>query len=313
MRKSFTYLLLSLASLLGMNPLFAAVFTVTTKADAGPGSFRDALTKAANNGASEKDSILFNLPGATDADRTIILLSKLPEMTSNLVIDGTSQPGPGFGTGFAKVRLEVANVPQPFDPYNIPSILEASKQEDISIFGLVFFYSNWTIFSTNEKCGGVKFSECKRIKIGAAGKGNIFKGVTYAISCLSQFATANYDPKAGGLIVQGNMVGYTENGDFPYLSGAYFNYTEYFLATSYFGNILIGGDKVEDGNVVNASNISIWGWSSIGTDDIRIANNSFCVSSRRNPGIDSSQNSITIRIRDQNQGVIVENNIINGF
>lgn len=43
---------------------FAETFTVTSNADSGPGTLREALTKAAANGSAEKDYIYFNLPGA---------------------------------------------------------------------------------------------------------------------------------------------------------------------------------------------------------------------------------------------------------
>jgi parallel beta-helix repeat protein len=68
--------------------LFA--YTVTSGADAGPGSLRQAILDAqATPGAN---AILFNIPGAL-CPRTIDLQSVLPDITQDLIIDGSSQPG----------------------------------------------------------------------------------------------------------------------------------------------------------------------------------------------------------------------------
>lgn len=68
--------------------LFA--YTVTSGADAGPGSLRQAMLDAqATPGAN---AILFNIPGSV-CPRTIDLQSVLPDITQDLVIDGSSQPG----------------------------------------------------------------------------------------------------------------------------------------------------------------------------------------------------------------------------
>jgi uncharacterized repeat protein (TIGR01451 family) len=66
----------------------AATFVVTTNADSGLGSLRDAMTQAiATVGA---DTISFNLPSG---QLKISPLSPLPTITDNLTIDGTTQTG----------------------------------------------------------------------------------------------------------------------------------------------------------------------------------------------------------------------------
>lgn len=68
--------------------LAPAVFTVTTAADSGAGSLRDAIKHAdATPGA---DVIRFHLPSG---DTTIHLASALPSITNAVTIDGTSEPG----------------------------------------------------------------------------------------------------------------------------------------------------------------------------------------------------------------------------
>lgn len=314
MLKKVTPHLLLIQFLLFVSSLSKAeTFWVTSNENAGPNTLREALQKAAANGVAEKDSILFNLPVNTLADRTILLLSTLPAMTSNLVIDGTSQPGVGFGAGFAKVKLEMADVPQPYDRYNIPYMLEAKTADNIGVFGLFFHFSKWTLFTTSEICGGLKFIDCNKIRVGAAGKGNIFKGLWFGIMAGSDTYAVDGNVKFDSLTVQGNMVGYTENGDLAYVTGDYFNYTEYFLSAFRFSNVLIGGDNIEDGNIVAASSLEVKSSTPSMSGNIRIANNSFCVSSRRNPGLDSSQGDIKIDIRGQQLPVLIEKNIINGY
>jgi gliding motility-associated-like protein len=94
---------------------FSAVFVVTSNADSGPGTLRDALTQAAANGSTDKDYINFNLPDLSEAGRTITLVSKLPDVSSNLIIDGTTQPGILFGITSAKVKV-FSNFPAVGDP-----------------------------------------------------------------------------------------------------------------------------------------------------------------------------------------------------
>ncbi len=81
--------------LVGTVSVHAATFTVTTIADAGPGSLRDAIFSA--NGNPGPDLIDFNIPPA--GPQTISPLSQLPPLTDGVggtTIDGFSQPGGAF-------------------------------------------------------------------------------------------------------------------------------------------------------------------------------------------------------------------------
>ena len=122
---------LLLASLPPARPALAlTTLTVTTTADSGPGSLRDAITQAnSTTPATERVEIRFNLPGGTNATHptggsykywTIALGSPLPPITrGNITIDGSQSlaggvvvptielPGRGgFGQG---IRLASAN------------------------------------------------------------------------------------------------------------------------------------------------------------------------------------------------------------
>ncbi len=65
-------------------------FEVTTTADGGPGSLRQAILDS-NLAAGGTNTIDFDIPGA--GVQTIAPASPLPAITTPVVIDGTSQPG----------------------------------------------------------------------------------------------------------------------------------------------------------------------------------------------------------------------------
>ena len=67
-----------------------ATFFVTTTADAGAGSLRQAILNGNANGAS-RDTVVFSIPG--EGLQFISLNSPLPPITQPLFINGTTQPG----------------------------------------------------------------------------------------------------------------------------------------------------------------------------------------------------------------------------
>lgn len=71
-----------------------ATFVVTTTADSGPGSLRQAILNA--NATAGVDTVSFNIPGASPF--TIALQTPLPTVTEQIVIDGTSQVGSVAGS-----------------------------------------------------------------------------------------------------------------------------------------------------------------------------------------------------------------------
>jgi len=73
----------------------AALITVTSDADSGPGTLRQAILDA-NGTPGVNDSIDFAIPGG--GVRTINLLSPLPAITDNLLINGYTQPGSSVNT-----------------------------------------------------------------------------------------------------------------------------------------------------------------------------------------------------------------------
>jgi hypothetical protein len=80
--------------LLPVRSAIAAIYTVTTTADSGAGSLRQAILDA--NLTIDADQIHFAIPGS--GVKTIALLSQLPPVTKSLTIDGFTQPGASANT-----------------------------------------------------------------------------------------------------------------------------------------------------------------------------------------------------------------------
>jgi len=92
-RRSFFFLaLLVVVGLLGApRPAQGATFTVTTTADSGAGSLRDAIAQA--NGTAGADVIDFNIAGCLSGGCTISLLTPLPALTEQVTLDAGTQSG----------------------------------------------------------------------------------------------------------------------------------------------------------------------------------------------------------------------------
>ena len=82
------------AALLASAPALANTYTVTSAADSGAGSLRDAITNA--NGNPGADTINFNIVGS--GVHTITPATKLPNITDAVTINGYSQPGASANT-----------------------------------------------------------------------------------------------------------------------------------------------------------------------------------------------------------------------
>ncbi len=78
-----------LAALLVTAAARAATYTVTSTADSGAGSLRQAITDA--NGNPGADTINFNIVGS--GVHTIAPATALPNLTDAVTINGYSQPG----------------------------------------------------------------------------------------------------------------------------------------------------------------------------------------------------------------------------
>ena len=111
MRKIMLAALLAITSLtftvVGQVGALGSSFVVTTNADSGAGSLREAITLAnadPGSGVGSPHVIAFNMPSGST---TINVLTALPVITCPTTIDGLSQPGATCGTAGVARRLLV--------------------------------------------------------------------------------------------------------------------------------------------------------------------------------------------------------------
>ncbi|MEV4885311.1 gliding motility-associated C-terminal domain-containing protein [Chitinophaga ginsengisegetis] len=235
-------LLLLFVFLHAVNSLCAATFVVTSRNDNGLGTLRQAIIEANQNGQATTDYIHFALPGTTMADRTIVLASNLPDLTSNIVIDGTTQAGGAFGISNARVVI-LYNGHRPYDPLYGVRVVNA---ENVEIYGL---YLKCALQLTGNEWAngyGLYLSGTKNIRIGDVGKGNIISGWVYGIFSAETPHSENID-------IVSNILGVAEDGVNTYFAD--YKYNNSFNTTSIkctnVVNLRVGGIQPAQGNQIN--------------------------------------------------------------
>lgn len=264
--------------------IFANVYTVTTNADSGPGSLRQALFDATADGTTVIDSIYFNIPGLTQSARTITLQSALPDVTANVIIDGTTQPGTPFGVSSARVVI-TTNAPAPnFNGFTISDQVQLTDQ--VAIYGMYI-----EGFSPGD---GIYSGASCALTVGAPGKGNVIVGNNYA-----------FDGHFQGAAIQSNFIGIQPDGVSPFLN----------LSVLYSGGdydkLTFGGGQVQDGNVVisgTTSGINLGGLNSPGTRIAVIQNNLFNTDYTGTQALGTASNSC-ILVNDPNTFLAVIGNV----
>ncbi|HJP64149.1 MAG TPA: gliding motility-associated C-terminal domain-containing protein [Mucilaginibacter sp.] len=180
---------------------FSTVFIVTSNADSGPGTLREALTFAASNGSATTDYINFNFADQSAAGRTVVLLSQLPDLSSNLVIDGTSQAGAVFGQSDARVKIATPDAYSAYYIRYIPmTIFNGANLDHVEIYGL-YLYDYYDIiisYPDLKPRTGISITGSKNITIGTAGKGNLIRGF--------RNYTVNLE-NTDNIIIQHNVIG----------------------------------------------------------------------------------------------------------
>ncbi|UPK66693.1 gliding motility-associated C-terminal domain-containing protein [Chitinophaga filiformis] len=195
-------LLITISCFCVLTPTKAATFIVTSNADSGPGTLRDAITKANSNGTAVKDYIYFNLPGSLPGDVTITLLTDLPGLTGNIAVDASTQAAPLLGASGARVILYRQVTGTPASYY----ALRVDNAQQVEIYALAI---KNTLNAAIEGHGIELTGTCSDIIIGASGKGNIINGYKYGIFGDS----GNFNPKTiSNLVIQSNIIGYEEDG-----------------------------------------------------------------------------------------------------
>lgn len=222
----------------------AATFTVTNNANAGVGSLRQAILDANANGIATPDIINFNIPGSTAADVTISLTEELPTLSSNLIIDATTQPIALLSNPSIRVKLVRAAAPY-FHGFVIDGV------ENIQIYG--FYFSNFLSQAgvpSDERKAGIFLKNTIHIIIGSPNKQNGFGG-NYT-SIISPTTPSLQED----ITISSNIIGLDPTGmsAAPNTVG---------IDLSYVKNSTLGGSSAIYGNLIsgNANAVSLGGLS----------------------------------------------------
>src|SRR5688500_15052236 len=247
--------------------VYGQTIIVSSTADSGPGSLREAILVCTGNGNAVTDYIHFNIPQNIFNQRFINLLTPLPALPPNLVIDGTTQPGESFGSTQAKICIRKVDYAPDFTLFNITGV------RNVKIYGIYMFYGYTDgIFNPpyrSQDLFAIKLSNAFDIEIGAAGKGNVINGYNYAIYSVSD--------SCRNIRIQGNYIGqgqyyqdYTLDVDEviqPTIAGI-----EMLNAK----DVLIGGPNAADGNLITANRaVHLDSRYATGNGFIHIENNVF--------------------------------------
>jgi len=265
---------------------FADVFVVTSNADSGPGTLRDALTQAAANGTAVKDYINFNIADQSEAGRTITISSALPYITSNLVIDGTTQPGNNFGVSDAKVILQPISTTSPFNAFVLLDV------DGFEIYGLYVrdFFGRFISGTIYTPASVLYIEASKNVQVGAPGKGNVFVNNGYIGSTYPVSLKSNNQPAWGveNLKVYSNFFGFEPDG--KSLRGTANGLAGGFDISYCKGVIEFGGANTNQRNIFGNALMYITGFW---TDRNRLFNSSFLIENNYF-NYDINGNSVTI-------------------
>ena len=226
-------LIITISFLCVLSSASAAVFTVTSQADSGPGSLRDAITKANSNGTTEKDYIYFNISMTSPQRPVIVISSDLPALSSNIVIDASTQASTVYGVSTARVLLMRNNDQATFYGLRIDNAV------GVEIYGLVIA----TAGVAGESYGIQISGTSSDIIIGGNGKGNVIYGFKFGIYGVAP----NADPKIiSNLTIQNNIIGMREDG---VIAADAYSCFQPVLVTRLNG-VTFGGNRADLGNII---------------------------------------------------------------
>ena len=244
---------------------YADTFIVTSNADNGPGSLREAIERANSNGSNIPDFIHFNITDHSAAGRTISLHSSLLSITSNVTIDGTTQPGNKFGISDAKIILEWSSSALTFF-----TGLSIKSAFNVSIYGLYIRKFHGDPLRTSLPEAGIQLSDVQNITIGAVGKGNIISGNEYGIIHIYWRSGTEPIRQGANISVKSNIIGLLEDGEtMPEKKQAYGLYI-------WEGkDVVVGGDSPDEGNIITGNERGFGFYSQLRTGNgyIKIINN----------------------------------------
>lgn len=257
MRNQYLIYLSVLITLFCYSPAWADTFVVNSALATGAGSLRDAIEKANANGIAVTDYITFDLP--TRRGTPTILLSPntpLPALTSNIIIDGSTQPGDVLGITEARVAIAMQGFFTDNGRYYF--IFQATDATNIQIYGLFLWaqIGDRTTGSPPQHLYGINLRQCSEVIIGAPGKGNLISGWSRAV-----YAEYFRGAPCHHITVQSNIMGLNTDGISTLLAAgtrpgdpgvtATNDYCLYFDRAT---DLFVGGEAPEQGNRFSALN-----------------------------------------------------------
>jgi len=306
------------------NNIYAQTYVVTSNADSGPGTLREGLTQAAIANRTTTYTINFNLPGnpSDNANRTIRLRSALPVVSSNVIIDGSSQTAwPVLGVSGAKVILEPEYPNSTFSGLTIGQSLDTQIQTTgVEVYGLYIrnfaTITNLQNVNTAQGSGIVIDYRANNITIGAPGKGNVIGGNINGIAIRNNYIYSNIT--ATKIKIQSNLIGVIYDGITP-------NTNVFGISANLYDSALdIGGDNAGQGNVIAANRINLditrSSYSTTARFDINIINNKIGVDYTGKKDFhelpiflsSSSLEIAGLKVNAVNTALYIRNNIIGG-
>ncbi|RZL50788.1 MAG: gliding motility-associated C-terminal domain-containing protein [Pedobacter sp.] len=243
--------------LLAFSKLNAQTYYVTSIADSGPGTLRQGLLDASSATRTTPFIINFQLSGdpTNNINRTIRLRSALPLITSNTIIDGSSQNWQALGVSGAKIIIEPEFANTTFSGLTIGQFSSLGVQTTaVEIYGLYLrnfaTITNFQNVNTSQGSGIVIDYRSNNITIGAPNKGNVIGGNINGI--IIQNSTSFTNPNAlSKLKIQANFIGLFYDG-----ITANSNVTG-ITASLYDCDLEVGGDNAGEGNVIAANRINL--------------------------------------------------------
>ena len=316
---------LALAASTGLVP--AAIYTVTTTADSGSGSLRQAIVSANNNPGL--NTIRFNIPGT--GAQTVAPATAFPDILNPVTIDGYSQPGSSANTltngnnAVLLIRLDGITLSNSFSP-----ALKINGVSGCTVRGLaiVRFYTGIQLYaaSGNTIAGNWLGVDLDNMARGGTGIGvdvtcavfnrstaNVIGGWTPADrNVVGGFHTglSFFPGTADHNTVVGNYIGLDSTGSLP--RGNVFEGIKVQAA----GGIQIGGTSTGAGNVIGGNQTGVSLLSSLGTV---IQGNIIGADPTRHYGLGNSQDGITAQsctnllIGGTNAGNVIANSTQNGI
>ncbi len=244
-------------------------FVVTTTADSGPGSLRNAIQES--NSTPGLNTITFDIPGS--GVQTINLLSALPSITDPVDIDATSQPGyagtplidlngAAAGAGVNALTLDAGSSGSTIrgltiNSFSARAILVTNGSANDTIAGNFLGTSASGLAAQGNGSWG--------IDLNGAGSGIVVGGTTTAdrnvISASPEGGLALNGTSVTDTLIEGNDIGVGADGTTALGNGGYGG----ILILSGSSGNTIGGTVAGAGNIIadnNATGIQIWNNSS---------------------------------------------------